>query len=94
MKQKLATNDELRSTDCTESLRRERVSEINSDSGSRAALEHSYGQVWDTTQLQQEFIVTGFQAPYVVVRRRDNFEVGTLEFQHQPRFYFNYRKDD
>ena len=93
MKQKLAKNDELRSTDCTEAFRRERLSEINSDAGFRAALEQSCGQVWDTTQLQQEFAVTGFLAPYVVVRRRDNFEVGTLEFQHQPRFYFNYRKD-
>ncbi len=93
MKLKIEINDELKSADCTESLRRQRHGEINSDSGSRAALEQTYGQVWDTTQLQQEFSVTGFLAPYVVVRRKDNFEVGTLEFQHQPRFYFNYRKD-
>ena len=58
----------------------------------RGGLEERLGQVWDTTQLQQDFEVLGFQAPYVVVRRRSDGVRGSLEFQHDPRFYFCFRE--
>ena len=29
-------------------------------------------------------------APFVVVRRKGDGKKGSLEFQHQPRFYFNF----
>jgi hypothetical protein len=80
------------SSDPTESIRRERIAEINSDPGSREALEAKHGQVWDTTELQQDYVVTGFMAPMVVVRRKSDDKVGSLEFQHDPRFYFNFRE--
>jgi hypothetical protein len=32
-------------------------------------------------------------APYVIVRRKVDGAVGSLEFQHQPRFYFNWQED-
>ena len=78
-------------TDPTESIRRERLGEINAEPGSREALEAKYGQVWDTQQLAEEFVVTAFVAPLVVVRRKCDNAVGSLEFQHRPRFYFNWQ---
>jgi len=39
--------------------------------------------------LGREFEVAGFMAPFVVVRRRSDGEKGSLEFQNNPRFYFN-----
>lgn len=80
-------------SDLTEPIRRQRLAEINTDPASRGALEAKYGQVWDTHQLAEEFDVIGFLAPLVVVRRKVDGIKGSLEFQHQPRFYFNFRAD-
>jgi hypothetical protein len=80
-------------SDSTESIRRARLAEINATPGSREALEAEHGQVWDTDQLRQEFEVVGFMAPLVVVRRKSDGQKGSLEFQHQPRFYFNFVAD-
>ncbi len=77
-------------TDPTEDIRREMLAKINAQPGSREALESEHGQVWDTTQLQQDFTVLGFQAPFVVVRRKSDGVVGSLAFQHSPRFYFGF----
>ena len=77
-------------SDSTESIRREMVNEINSDPGSRETLEKEYGQVWDTDELGRDFEVTGFMAPFVVVKRKANGVKGTLMFQHSPRFYFDF----
>ena len=76
--------------DPTEAIRRERLAEINAEPGSRQALEVRYGQVWDTQELSRDFEVEGFMAPLVVVRRKADGQRGSLEFQHQPRFYFNF----
>jgi hypothetical protein len=79
--------------DPTEVARRERLAEINAAPGSREALEAEYGQVWDTRQLANDFEVVGFLAPLVVVRRKADGVKGSLEFQHTPRFYFNFAPD-
>lgn len=76
--------------DHTEAIRREQVREINADPGSREALEVKHGQVWDTCELQQDFEVTGFAAPYVVARRKADGKQGSLMFQNSPRFYFRF----
>lgn len=77
--------------DNTEPIRRERLAEINAEPGSRQALEAEYGQVWDTAELGRDFEVLGFMAPIVAVRRRIDGKKGSLEFQHSPRFYFNWQ---
>ena len=77
--------------DPTEAPRRQRLAEINASPGSREALEAEHGQVWDTNELTAEFTVTGFMAPLVVVRRKADGMVGSLEFQHDPRLYFNFQ---
>ena len=80
--------------DDTEVLRRERMAEINAHPGSRSALEAEHGQVWDTAELRRDFDVIGFMAPLVVVRRRADGAKGSLEFQADPRFYFNFQPHD
>lgn len=78
--------------DPTEPIRRERLAEINAEPGTREALEVRYGKVWTTQELAVEFEVIGFMAPLVVVRRKVDGVKGSLEFQHQPRFYFNFQQ--
>jgi len=80
--------------DPTETARRQRVVEINLVPGSREALEAQHGKVWDTSQLTQDFEAIGFMAPFIVVRRRTDGVKGSLEFQHSPRFYFNWQPHD
>lgn len=69
------------------------VAEINAEPGSREALEKEHGQVWTTDQLQEDFIVLGFAAPFVGVTRRSDGKKGSLMFQHMPRFYFGWKED-
>ena len=80
-------------SDPTEVARRERLAEINTEPGSRAALEIKYGEVYDTDQLSNTFDVIGFMAPYVVAKRKSDGVKGSLEFQHHPRYYFNFQPD-
>ena len=77
-------------SDPTEEMRRTRRAEIEAEPGSREALEAIHGQVWDTKDLAIDFIVVGFLAPLVVVRRKADGMKGSLEFQNRPRFYFNF----
>jgi len=48
---------------------------------------------WNTDELRRDFIVEGFLAPYVVVRRRSDGVRGTLQFDHSPRRYYNWQED-
>lgn len=79
-------------SDPTETIRRERLVEINIVPGSREDLEAKYGQVWSTDEMTEEFQAIGFMAPIIVVRRRSDGAKGSLEFQHSPRFYFNWQQ--
>jgi hypothetical protein len=76
--------------DPTEAIRRRRLAEINARPGDREALQARYGRVWSPEELGREFEALGFLAPYVVVRRRADGVKGSLEFQHEPRFYFSF----
>ena len=80
-------------TDPTEAIRRQQVAQINAQPGTREYLEAKHGQVWDTSELQQEFDVLGFLAPYVVVRRRSDGAKGSVMFQHSPRLYFSFEPE-
>jgi hypothetical protein len=51
------------------------------------------GPTWDSAGLRAEYEVLGFAAPFVVVRRRSDGAVGSLEFTHQPRVYFGWKED-
>jgi len=79
-------------SDETESIRRQMVAEINANPSPREELESSVtGPVWDTSEMQKDFIVEQFGAPFVVVTRKSDNVRGSLEFQHRPRFYYNFQ---
>ena len=59
----------------------------------REELERDVGQVWDTSQLTEDYEVIGFLAPFVAVRRKSDGVRGSLEFTHRPRFYYRFRED-
>lgn len=73
--------------DKTETIRRFEQALINSGTV------EPEGQTWTTDQLRQDFEVTGFAAPYVVVKRKADGKVGSLQFRHEPRVYFNWKED-
>ena len=79
--------------DPTESKRREMVQEINSNPTAREALEAEHGQVWDTTELQQDFKVLAFMAPFIIVKEKLSGNKGSLLFQHDPRLYYHFEVD-
>jgi len=66
------------------------------DEETRAAREEAekeHGQVWNTTELQEDFKVIGFCAPCVVVTRKADGVRGSLCFTHMPRFYFDFQAE-
>lgn len=85
--------------DPTENIRRIMVAEVNSQVESlnpdseRKRLEAQHGKVWDTAEMQADFSVIGFAAPFVVVTRKSDNARGTLLFQHSPRFYFSFKEE-
>jgi len=60
---------------------------------SKEELYEKYQDVYDTDEVQKEFKVTGFFAPFVSVERRSDRQRGVMEFQHDPRFYFNFNEE-
>lgn len=79
--------------DPTESIRRKMVATINDNAGVRSELEKLYGKVWNTSELTSDFEVKSFMAPYVLVRRRTDGVLGTMLYQHSPRFYYTFQED-
>ena len=77
-------------SDPTETTRREMVAQLNAVEGSREYLESKHGEVWDTSELQEQFEVLGFMAPFVGVRRRSDGVRGSVMFQAAPRYYFGF----
>lgn len=75
-----------------EGLRRIMTAEVNSKEAERERLEADHGQVWNTEELQRDFQVCGFMAPFVLVVRREDNVQGKLMFQHSPRYYFDFRE--
>jgi hypothetical protein len=53
-------------------------------------LVETFGRIWNTQQMQEDFEVLGFSLGYCVVRRRSDNQKGSLDFSHSPRFYYNF----
>ncbi len=79
--------------DETEDARRTLTAAVNTSPLERAGLEKQFGQVWNTEELARDYEVKGFAAPFAVVKRKADNAVGSLIFQHSPRFYFAFTKD-
>jgi len=62
----------------------------------RKSLQKRYGQdnVWTTAEIEAEFKVQGFGGGIVVVTRKSDGKLGTLDFDHMPRFYYNFKEDN
>lgn len=72
-------------------IRAHLAQEINSRAGDREALEAEHGKVWNTWELQEDYVVEGFAAPFVLVTCKKTKRKGTLLFQHAPRFYYSFQ---
>jgi hypothetical protein len=75
-------------SDPTESIRREML-ETNQPYVDLSRAEKR----WTTQELSNDFEVIGFMAPFVAVRRKSDGVKGSMEFTHNPRFYFNFVAD-
>jgi hypothetical protein len=58
----------------------------------RKRLQKIHGDVWNLQEVQESFTIHGFGAPFVAVTRKSDGIKGSLEFQHMPRFYFNFKE--
>jgi hypothetical protein len=56
----------------------------------REELSEKFGEVWDTTELQRDFVVLAFASPYVLVNRKSDQQTGSLLFQANPRLYYSF----
>jgi hypothetical protein len=79
--------------DSIEEVRRWLLLAINAEPAERTSLECRYGRVWSASELANDFEVMGFMAPFAVVRRKTDNQLGSLLFQHQPRYYFEFQAD-
>ena len=79
-----------------ESSRRQEVRKINTEAviTPEEALRAKYGQLWDTQQMQVDFQVHGFLAPYVKVTRKSDGMAGLLMFSHMPRWYHSFQPEE
>ena len=77
-------------SDPREAIRRALVTQINSNATVRQELEERHGTVYDSDEIREQFEVTGFAAPFMVVRRKSDGAKGSLMFQHSPRFYWGF----
>ena len=84
------TENDRTADDPTEEIRRQLALVINASPRSRELLESEFGPVLDPTELARQFEVLGFRAPFVVVRRNSDQQLGSFLFQHHPRFYFSF----
>lgn len=78
-------------SDPTENIRKQL--ELNSDEATKAELEQKHGRVWTTDEMRDEFEPLGFMSPFIVVRKKDTGERGSLMFTHSPRFYFAWQPE-
>ena len=72
-------------SDETESIRRAMLASSQPARDLEAARER-----WTPEELREDFEVTGFMAPFVVVTRKSDGVRGSMEFVHHPRVYFNF----
>jgi len=54
------------------------------------ALREKYGQLWNTQQMQEDYTVLGFMAPFIGVIRKSDGVKGSLMFSHMPRWYHTF----
>ena len=58
----------------------------------REELFKEHGEVWNTKEATNKFEFLSFLAPFAIVIRRSDGVKGSIMFQDQPRFYFNFKE--
>ncbi len=51
------------------------------------------GKVYTTEELREHFEVIAFSAPFISVTEKSTGKLGSMEFTHNPRFYFDFKYD-
>ena len=59
----------------------------------KTELESDFDDVVDTAELKENYTVQSFLAPFVIVTRKSDGAVGTMEFTHDPRYYYRFIED-
>lgn len=49
-----------------------------------------YKDVWNVEKVREEFDILSFYKSNVIVKRKKDKQLGTLDYQHSPRFYYNF----
>jgi hypothetical protein len=60
---------------------------------SKRELEDKHGQVWDEHEVKKHFDILGHADPICVAMRKCDKKLGSLKFQHTPRFYWGFVED-
>ncbi len=71
--------------------RRKKQVKIVVEPKTKEELERLYGRVWSQQEIAREFIITSIVGLTVIVRRKADGVVGSLDFQNEPRLYYNFR---
>ena len=89
-------HDATHTADPTEPVRRAMLAEQQTVGPlTREQLAAVHGDVYDTEEMSRRYRVKAFMAPFVVVEEHGpNGRLGTLEFQHSPRFYYGFTPDE
>ena len=79
--------------DETETMRRELQALTNGMTDEQIKELGAGEKEYTTAEMQAEFLVLGFAAPFVVVERLSDGKKGSLQFRHSPRKYFGWKAD-
>ena len=79
--------------DDTEDYRREMIESGFVDAAA-TLVEALGGKTWSTAELQRDFVVRSFLAPYVLVTERASGRKGTLLFRNIPRTYYDWKPEE
>ncbi len=50
-------------------------------------------EVWNTAEIERDFTVLAFSAPYIRCIRKSDGVHGSMQFTHDPRYYFDFQED-
>lgn len=71
--------------------RRKKRAKIVVEPKTREELERLHGRVWSQQEIAREFIIVSIVGLTVIVRRKADDVVGSLDYQNAPRLYYNFR---
>ncbi len=57
----------------------------------KTELEKAHNDVMTTSEMAAKFAVKSFLAPFCYATNKETGEKVVIQFQHEPRFYFNVR---